>query len=98
MGTRNRHARSAIWKPLYIDPVTTNLSMVRPNNINAINYRLTSTIKTRELSLATQLPNLVLTRNKITHDSLQILRTLNLQHHVYKTTWEDYNLITFTRE
>ena len=63
-----------------------------------MDYRLTSKIKTRQLSLITQLPNVVLVRNKISHDSLQTLQQLNLQHHVYKTTWQNYNLIIFTRE
>ena len=86
MGTRNRHARSAVWKPYYIDPVSTDLTIVRPNVINDMDYRLTSKIKTRQLSLITHLPNVVLVRNNISHDSLQTLQQLNLQHHVYKTT------------
>ena len=86
MGTRTRHARSAIWKSFYIHPVNAELTMVRPNNINVASYRLTSKIKVRQLSLVTQLPNVVLVRNKISHDSLQTLNTLNLQHHACKST------------
>ena len=96
MGTRNQHARSAVWKPFYIDPITTELTVVRPNNINATNYRLTSKIKLRQLSLLTQLPNVTLVRDKISHDALTTLNTLKLKHHVYRKTWQNHVLMTFT--
>ena len=96
MDTRNQHARSAVWKPFYIDPITTELTVVRPNNINATNYRLTSKIKLRQLSLLTQLPNVTLVRDKISHDGLTTLNTLKLKHHVYRKTWQNHVLMTFT--
>lgn len=98
MCTTGRNLRSAKWYPLYNNPNGDGFLMKRPNIINATDYRLISRMTVISLHCITAVPKIKFRNHKILFESIQELNAKNIQHHVYKRTWLDENLMVFDQE
>ena len=89
MGTGSKALRSAKWRLMYHKLDNTGYRYYDPNVITQAHEPLTGTIDTRPIedSLII-LPNLGFNNHaQLNKDTVQVLKTFPLRHHVFKHTW-----------